>query len=69
MNVKTLSAALALIATSAAQAGTVVDIEVLARPIVRQSCQAIGIKARTTLKGVKTKNFAYALETKVQNAS
>ncbi len=65
MNVKTLSAALALIATSAAQAGTVVDIEVLARPGYRSAAlPSYWFQGQNYVEGRQNQEFRVRLTNK-----
>ncbi len=65
MNVKTLSAALALIASSAAQAGTVVDIEVLARPGYRSAAlPSYWFQGQNYVEGRQNQEFRVRLRNK-----
>lgn len=65
MNVKTLSAALALIASSAAQAGTVVDIEVLARPGFRSAAlPSYWFQGQNYVEGRQNQEFRVRLRNK-----
>ena len=65
MNVKTLSVALALIASSAAQAGTVVDIEVLARPGYRSAVlPSYWFQGQNYVEGRQNQEFRVRLRNK-----
>ena len=65
MNVKTLTAALALIATSTAQAGTVVDIEVLARPGYRSATlPSYWFQGQNYVEGRQNQEFRVRLRNK-----
>ena len=65
MNVKILSAALALIATSAVQAGSAVDIEVLARPGYRSALlPSYSFQGQTYVEGRQNQEFRVRLRNK-----
>jgi hypothetical protein len=65
MNLKTLSAALALIATGAVQAGTVVDIEVLARPGYRSALlPSYWFQGQNYVEGRQNQEFRVRLRNK-----
>ena len=65
MNVKILSAALALIATNAVQAGSAVDIEVLARPGYRSALlPSYSFQGQTYVEGRQNQEFRVRLRNK-----
>jgi hypothetical protein len=65
MNLKTLSAALAMIATGAVQAGTVVDIEVLARPGYRSALlPSYWFQGQNYVEGRQNQEFRVRLRNK-----
>ncbi len=65
MNVKILSAALALIAANAAQAGSIVDIEVLARPGYRSATlPSYWFQGQNYVEGLQNQEFRVRLRNK-----
>lgn len=65
MNVKILSAALALIAANAAQAGSIVDIEVLARPGYRSATlPSYWFQGQNYVEGLQNQEFRVRLKNK-----
>ncbi len=65
MNLKTLSAALTMIATGAVQAGTVVDIEVLARPGYRSALlPSYWFQGQNYVEGRQNQEFRVRLRNK-----